>query len=1242
MGGRLALVVGSECETLRRLGFADRLASDLADRLSALGGWESAVSSGGALLNPTTAELVSAVKAAFTTASEQQAALLISFIGHGVVTGDGNFFLLAHDSPTMPESDTALHLVQVLSEQLDRHPVDGLIVMIDACETREGLTSGSQRLTERTALGAKRIELLVATGNENAYDGCFTRTTLSVFEHGLPARGENLLPLDLLDPLTSGCPRQVPGHWGVAHGGDPGLWLVPNVARRDDAVRGRSTAGLVDQLTEGVVLTDSLRQRIFEVVGDTGSRLRVVIGPAGCGKSTLMSLLIRPGLLGKAWFSPDYVAAAAFVSAATSLESLAVELSEQLRRRVDEFADATSIASTSAADGSEVDVFESMVLEPLARIPTRWQPINIVIDGLDQAESGTRDLILAALTKLVGGDELEHVKLLVGIREGDGLEDQPLFTGIHHIQIPAPTLEEIARVADAAHDVASRALDDTVSDWQRWITRLQGQSDVGGWLLARLLTELDSDDALEIRGGITLSELVAKRVRQALHTTDTAASRPIPALLAVLTAAGSGPVLPVELLHAALTALGHTVTDGGLRDSVVALGMLISRGNPGTPEERLGLAHEEFLTPIAAEVDRLGTSVIDAHQAITTALENVAGDRSVTYARGAGARHYLACGEPDAALNLLTAFDTPRPADNRDTWASWLPLINQTLGPGHPDNLVARHHLACWRGESGDIAGAIIELERLLADSLRFLGPDHPSTLTSRGNLAYWRGDIRAAITEYERLLADNLRVLGPDHPNTFATRHNLAYWRSESGDIRAAITEHKRLLVDRLRALGPDHPDTLTTRHNVAYWLGESGDIPAAITEYERLLVDRLRALGPDHPDTLTTRHNLASCRGQSGDIDGAITEFEHLLVDRLRVLGPDHADHPDTLTTRHNLAYWRGQSGDIDGAITEFEHLLVDRLRVLGPDHPDTFATRGNLAYWRGENGDISAAITEHERLLVDRLRVLGPDHPDTFATAGILAYWRGESGDISAAITEHERLLVDRLRVLGPDHPNTLTARNNLAYWRGQSGDIAAAIIECERSLTDSLRVLGPDHPHTLTTRHNLASLRGQSGDIDGAIIEHERLLTDNLRVLGPDHPNTLTTRNNLAYWRGQGGDIAAAIAEYKRLLTDNLRILGPDHLDTLAARHNAAYWRSASGDIEGAITEFERLLVDRLRVLGPDHPNTLTTRNNLAHWRGQTGDIEGAITEFERLLVDRLRVLGPDHPNTLTTRNNLAHW
>ena len=62
------------------------------------------------------------------------------------------------------------------------------------------------------------------------------------------------------------------------------------------------------------------------------------------------------------------------------------------------------------------------------------------------------------------------------------------------------------------------------------------------------------------------------------------------------------------------------------------------------------------------------------------------------------------------------------------------------LGPDHPATLTARRHLARWRGDSGDAAGAVDALQRLLADCLRILGPDHPDTLLTRSNLTQWRG----------------------------------------------------------------------------------------------------------------------------------------------------------------------------------------------------------------------------------------------------------------------------------------------------------------------------------------------------------------------------------------------------------------------------------------------------------------------------------------------------------------------
>ncbi|WP_405968813.1 tetratricopeptide repeat protein (plasmid) [Streptomyces sp. NBC_00015] len=377
-------------------------------------------------------------------------------------------------------------------------------------------------------------------------------------------------------------------------------------------------------------------------------------------------------------------------------------------------------------------------------------------------------------------------------------------------------------------------------------------------------------------------------------------------------------------------------------------------------------------------------------------------------------------------------------------------------------------------------------------------------------------GLVASAVTNYDRLRATAHEHLGPDHPHTLVARNNLARWRGEGGDLAGALTGFSELLTDRVRVLGPDHPHTLSTRHNVATLAGMTGDASGAAIVSAELLADELRVLGPDHPHTLTTRGNLAEFQAQAGDVAGALTAYSELLADRLRVLGPDHRD---TLRTRENHATWLGMGGDVAGAVTAFAELVADRNRILGPDHPDALGARNNLARWRGETGDADGAVAATAELLADQLRVLGPDHPHTLTTRNNLASWRGKAGDAGGAVAATAELLADQIHVLGPDHPHTLRTRHNLATWLGEAGDIPKALTATAEVLTDRVRVLGPDHPDTLRTRQNLADWLGRSGDPDGAAAAYAELLTDRLRILSPDHPDILINRADLAHWQEQ---------------------------------------------------------------------------------------------------------------------------
>ncbi|WP_328402569.1 tetratricopeptide repeat protein [Nocardia sp. NBC_00403] len=968
MGGRLALVVGSECGALGELGFTGELATGLYESLKAAGGWQAATDADGPLLNPTAAQLSSAVGVAFAAAAQQQATLLIGFIGHGTATSAEDFFLLGQDSPSMPDSHTAFHLTQEIRERLNRSALDGLVVLVDACETEQGLFGAARRWPELLARAAGRMELLVAAGDGPAYAGCFTRTMLSTFASGLPLRGENLLPSDLVDPIATVCTRQQPEHLSftsgtvtVSEGGDPGLWLVPNIARRRDAVTGRPAAGFVDQLTSRLLLTAAVRETLDDIIEAGSNRLRGVIGPPGVGKSTLLAMLIRPSLVDTLPISPEYITAAIFLTVNSSVDAVAAELSAQLTARVPGFAAAARTArELDEHNGTAHDVFDIEVRHPLARLAKDGRRVTVIVDGLNHPEVGTRQLLIDVFADLTRSDDLRQVRVILGIRQGMGIEDAPALAHMHRIVVSEPVAEDIAATVESARD-SRMVLDER--EWTAWTdvllaetpsTRNDSDSVTAGWLMARLLTEIPgavADQAM-VRD-VDLDDVVALRIGSALQVAGAATAGTIGALLGVLAAAGVGPALPIELLDAAMAWMGHQTKIARLRDLTVGLGSLVTRSRPGTAREAVGVTHAALLAGLRAECRRLGVELDAGHRAIIAAIEDNGAKSATTYARGAAVRHYLAFGNSAAAFDFLEQLQTPRAADNRDLWSAWLPSFTAVMGADHHDTLRVRNRLANSRGRSGDINTAIEELENLGRDQARVLGDQHIDTLTTRLHTADWRGHtgrLERAVAELERLVIDYIRVCGADHPWTLRVRNSLAYWRSERGSLRRAITEFEQIIEDQSKILGTADPETLRTRHDLARSRAMAGEIDRALAEFEQLLTDLNRLLGRDHAQTVRTRNSIARWLREGGEISRAIAEYESLLTDQIRIFGPDH---PDTLYTRNCLAACHGEAGDITRAIAEYEQLLADQERVLGPDNAHTQLTRSNLDYWRAQSG-------------------------------------------------------------------------------------------------------------------------------------------------------------------------------------------------------------------------------------------------------------------------------------------------
>ncbi|WP_051023051.1 tetratricopeptide repeat protein [Nocardia pneumoniae] len=988
MAERLALVVGTECERLPHLGFPADLAGRLHTALTADGHWLP-VDGAGPLLNPTAAQLKSTVKAAFRSAGKANATLLLAFVGHGL-TVDDDFYLLAHDSPGVPteeeplDSDNSMNLVSVVKEHYaNARFLDGLIVLVDACEAGAGVLGAGQRwlnILERTD---GRMELLVASGAGSAYSGCFTRTLLTTFDNGLPSRGTNLLCGDVRDPIAHACPFQTPRYLSFngaqADPEDRGLWLLPNVARNRDAVRGRPATGLVDHLLRKVVASPAVLDTITTMVESGGDRLQAVVGPAGSGKSTLLALLIRPDTLTEpVSFTADFVSAAVFLDVASTVESMCREIVAQLSVRFGSvFDQARRAVVDELTDHDQFDALEIELLRPLHKMP-RTRRVRIIVDGLDQPAPGGRDGILAAIHSLTTDDRLRHVRVVIGVRSGTGVEEREELAHAHIFPVEPPRIAEILDELSGSDVEIPAALS------------LDGHevAGLGGWLLPRLVGEIDWRQAGAAANG-DLDSLVRYRIRTTLDRQPATPSA-ISALAGLLAAVGVGPVAPIRLVAAAMTELGHGVSLPLLRTTLVDLGILVARGQPGRDDERIGLTHEAFTGPLTAATTETLPQVT-AHAALASALGALTGPDIDDYAYTAAPRHHLAAGYPERAIAFLDRVDSGRRArDNRVSWAGWHTAFEAALAPDDPHLFTVRARLARWTGDAGD---------------------------------------PHAARDMYAALVARCTETFGPEHPRTLEYRVQLANWIGQLGESERAVAMLTELLPLQSAVSDPDDPAVLRIRADLGFWTGQTGDIAGACRRYAEFLPDLGRVLGPEHPYVLRCRDQYARFVGLSGDPAGARQILDDLVPLCLSVLGPEHND---TLWARANQAWWTGVAGDADAAVALLREVLADREDISGVEHPATLVTTNNLAYWYGMSGHPEPARDLLARLLEVTTRLYGADNPDTLLALEGLARWTGHAGDPASARDLYAELVIRRERRNGTDDAETAKARAELAFW------------------------------------------------------------------------------------------------------------------------------------------------------------------------------------------------------------------
>jgi tetratricopeptide (TPR) repeat protein len=336
--------------------------------------------------------------------------------------------------------------------------------------------------------------------------------------------------------------------------------------------------------------------------------------------------------------------------------------------------------------------------------------------------------------------------------------------------------------------------------------------------------------------------------------------------------------------------------------------------------------------------------------------------------------------------------------------------------------------------DSARLSGPAVAHWQLVASaSERTLGPGHPDTLLAAGQLAsatLAAGLGAEAVPLYQRALDTRIKVLGPDHPGTLAARADLGGALLAAGQPFEAIVALEAVLAEAPSAEPADHGildlSVLDIQDMLAAAYQAAGRNPDAIRLAARTLAEREEQQGPDHPDTMSTRGALARACLAAGRVKDAIRHCRQAHDSARRVLGPED---PGTLSALSALAGAYHSARRLKDAIPLYEQVLRDRERIQGPDHPDTLGGRGQLASAYHSAGRMASALELYERSRADCRRVLGPSHPDTLAAQANLAhayYAVGRQADATRLLTG---ALADCERLLPAGDPLTGAIRDSL---------------------------------------------------------------------------------------------------------------------------------------------------------------------------------------------------------------------
>ncbi|SHN44817.1 Tetratricopeptide repeat-containing protein [Duganella sacchari] len=1022
MGQRRILVIGSQCSQLNTLSFLPEAAEDLYRVMldPGKGACVPALESGALLIDPTVIKTREAISDAYTRATRDNATLFIAYIGHGEsVPGSDDFYLLPVDATTPPTSYGAVHFTSIIKElhRISSGKIDGLGVLIDTCYSGvAGFAAAKTLIGELN--GNLRFEFLTATADTTAANGCFSRTLVNLLENGVSSLPTDYLHCRDVRPLIeSSCPHQVPQN--PAYNADNGLWLARNHGLPKEPWAKTSIAEIIKSLIFSYVPNVNLKN----IVSFSEKNKHVaIIGAPGSGKSTLCAGLAWPSKT-KNIVPVGFVNAVIFITEATSPQDFGRIIADQLVKSVPSFNEAIFAFEKNYVnfDLLKLSSLERLLIGPLKHIGS-VDEIRIVVDSLDRLSLGAKRSIVYALQELRNFD---FIKTVVSARLTTDVPD-----GAMPYELAAADKGSIGTY------LVERGLPSSKFD-EIWL------ASQGNWLVAKILADMfvENPGSAFDMGTLRLGEIYSEMLSRCDIDEDAVIG--VRKILAILAAAGGGPVLPLKLMAAAMGTLGEVNDVATLRDRLVVLRGMVMRTDAGTKNESVGLFHDTFVDFISFTYP---DEVQSAHIALVVAIQYLAPfeyksvDKDNQFSRYAferEAEHLWKIGNVRDVLNCLDKRNSSSPIENLQRWKNWHERIREKFGNENPFALESMAQVAYWHGSAGFGDEALKIYHELLYYFYRVHGPDHEQTLACRHNVAFWigqNGNSRLALKLFKELLPDRTRVLGPEHPDTLKTLSNIASWQQQSGNPREALKLAESLLVDRTRTLGKDHPDVLITRSNIALHTFSAGSPEEALRLGIELLPDLTRVLGEDNPSVLTLRDSIASWTATCRSPAEGLILAKSVLQDRKRVLGEYH---PDTILTEGNVVNIAGMNGDIDGCLTSLNVLIPLAEKHLGAEHPTVLVFKSNYLSFLGLAGRNSERASAIRALLPIFERVMGEEHPDTLSLQLANVTQMIEENGYGDALKEAERIFPKFLDAVGADNQVTVNLQLLIALSMHKTG-------------------------------------------------------------------------------------------------------------------------------------------------------------------------------------------------------------